>query len=179
MALRKACAYSKKKVTPYTRRSNVKSKSYIKTIPQQKIVKFKMGDIRGYEKGKLRRIVKLVSGEKVVIRDNALEAARQYIQNTLQKTIPGLYYFEVKVFPHHILRENKVYGGGSKGERINTGMQQSFGTTLGRAAIVKKNQDMFLLAVFNDKARKDAAVALTKIKAKLPCKSKLIFEKKE
>ena len=40
--LRKARAYSKKRVVPYTRISKKKSKSFIKTVPQQKIVKFSM-----------------------------------------------------------------------------------------------------------------------------------------
>jgi len=41
--LRKATAYSKKKVLPFTRVSKRKQKSYIKTVPPQKIVKFDMG----------------------------------------------------------------------------------------------------------------------------------------
>lgn len=36
-SLRKANAYSKKKVVPYTRVSKKKSKSYVKTVPHQKI----------------------------------------------------------------------------------------------------------------------------------------------
>jgi len=94
----------------------------------------------------------------------------------LQKLIPGQYYFEVKSFPHHILRENKVFGGGSKGERINTGMSGSFGTVLGRAAIVKKNQQVFYLAVENEASRRIARAALTKIKSKLPCRAKIMVE---
>ena len=39
MALRKASAYSKKKVLPYTRVSKRRQKSFIKTVPNQKIVK--------------------------------------------------------------------------------------------------------------------------------------------
>ena len=46
MALRKASAYTKHYTRPYTRRSSVRSKSYIKTIPPQKIVRFNMGNFR-------------------------------------------------------------------------------------------------------------------------------------
>jgi large subunit ribosomal protein L10e len=179
MVLRKALAYSKKKVRPYTRKSKVKSRSYIKTIPQQKIVKFRMGDVKGYETGKLKNVIKLVAGEGILIRDNALEASRQYIHKALQEEIPGQYYLEIKVFPHHILRENKVLTGASKGERVNTGMQLSFGSVMGRAAIVKPNQTIFLVAVFHEKLRELAVKALEKIKAKIPCHARIVIEKRE
>ena len=43
-ALRKANAYSKRIVVPFTRISKKKNKAYIKTVPPQKIVKFTMGN---------------------------------------------------------------------------------------------------------------------------------------
>ena len=52
MALRKASAYSKMKVVPFTRISKQKSKSYIKTVPPQSIVKFTMGSEKLYREGK-------------------------------------------------------------------------------------------------------------------------------
>ena len=176
MALRKASAYSKKKVRPYTRKSNVKSRSYIKTIPQQRIVKFKMGAAEDYRKGKFKFILKLVAGEKVLIRDNALEASRQYIHKKLEKSFPGQYFFEVKVYPHHILRENKMLTGAGA-DRMQSGMQKSFGSTVGRAAIVKKNQTIFLVAFFRENQRKSVISALSKIKAKIPCRTRLVYEK--
>ena len=51
-SLRKANAYSKKKVVPYTRVSKKKSKSYVKTVPHQKIVKFTMGNSGMFNDGK-------------------------------------------------------------------------------------------------------------------------------
>lgn len=177
MALRKALSYSKKRTRPYTRKSKVKSKSYIKTIPQQKIVKFRMGDIKGYESGKLKNIVKLVSGEKILIRDNALEASRQYVHRQLENELVGEYYFEVKVFPHHILRENKALTGAGA-DRMQTGMQKSFGKTMGRAAMVKKGQAIFLVAIFHERSRTMVNGILSKIKAKLPCSTRLAFEKR-
>ena len=179
MALRKASAYSKKKTRPYTRKSKVKSKSYIKTVPQQKIVKFRMGALKDYESGRFKNIIKLVAGERVLIRDNALEAARQTIHRILEKEMPGQYYFEVKVFPHHILRENKVYSGSSKGERVNTGMALSFGSTTGRAAIVKPNQTIFIAAVFHEKLKDVVTKAFERAKAKVPCHARIVFEKRK
>lgn len=179
MALRKALAYSKKRNRAYTRSSKKSSKNYIKTLPQNKIVKFKMGAVRDFQEGKLKNIIKLISLEEVLIRDNSLESARKYILRLLNKEIPGNFYLEVKIFPHHILRENKTYSGASKGDRINTGMAQSFGKTIGRAAFVRKNQPVFLLALLNKNDRKLGISTLNKIKSKLPCNSRLMMEKLE
>ncbi len=177
MALRKASSYTKQKGKAYTRSSSKKNKNYIKTKPQQNIIRFRMGQRSDYHKGKFKNMVKLVSGEELLIRDNALEAARKHVLRVLQKKIPEQFYFEVKPFPHHVLRENKVYSGASKGDRYNTGMSQSFGTVMGRAAKVKKNQTIFLVAFLNKQDRPIIVKALEKVKAKLPCHSKLSFEK--
>ncbi len=176
MALRKASSYSKRNFRPYTRKSKTKSKSYIKTVPPQKIVKFKMGNIADFNHGKFRHIVRLVAAETVLIRDNSLEASRQHILKHLDTELPGAYYFEVKPFPHHILRENKVLTGAGA-DRMQTGMQQSFGVTIGRAAIVKANHPIFFIAVANEKARNLALKALERIKSKLPCRTRMAIER--
>ena len=68
MALRKAGSYSKRYARPYTRKSKVKSKSYIKTIPNSKVVKFKMGDVKGYDAGAYKTIINIISKERTQIR---------------------------------------------------------------------------------------------------------------
>ena len=73
MALRKASSYSKRTVVAYTRISKKKSKSYIKTVPPQKIVKFSMGNQNLYDGKKLPLLLTMVSEENVQIRHNALE----------------------------------------------------------------------------------------------------------
>src|SRR3972149_1894274 len=100
MAFRKASAYSKKKARPYTRKSGVKSKSYIKSVPYSKIVKFNMGDTRSFNQHKHDYSIRLISEEKIQIRDNALESCRMFIHKDLEEAIPGNYYFAVKIFPH-------------------------------------------------------------------------------
>src|SRR3989344_4393740 len=175
MALRKAASYSKRKVCVYTRVSKVKSKSYIKTVPPQKVVRFQMGAIKDYEKGNFKIIIKLVSGEDVVIRDNAIEASRQYIHKILEENFLNQYYFEVKVHPHHILRDNKMITGAGA-DRMQTGMAHSFGSTNGRAAVANKGKEIFLIAVNGEKARKITFHALKGIKAKLPCKTRIALE---
>lgn len=177
MALRKASAYTKKKTRPYTRKSNVKSKSYIKTIPQQKIVKFQMGDLQGYKSGKLSMILRMKTREKALIRDNALESARQHIHRQLEKEFSGQYFFALRVYPHHILRENKMLTGAGA-DRMQTGMQLSFGRAVGRASLIKTGKEIFMIAVNNEKALRMARKALEKIRPKLPCKTTIIFEKR-
>ncbi len=175
MALRKATAYSKKKVTPYTRVSKRRQKSYIKTVPQQKIVKFTMGNEELLNKGKLRFKLYVVSGEKVQIRHNALEACRQYINKKLDKELSGQYVFKVIPFPHHIQRENKMLTGAGA-DRMQTGMQLSFGKAMGKAAILKEGSGIFFAALPDKKAVQFARRVFKQVKSKLPCKTRIISE---
>jgi len=175
--LRKASSYTKMKARPYTRVSKVKAKSYIKTVPPKKLVKMRMGKLNLYEQGQFKFILKLISKENVQLRDNALEAARQFLNNKLEKLAKDSFYLEVKVVPHHILRENKMLTGAGS-DRMQTGMQLSFGKTIGRAALVKENQELFLIAVGNEKNMKISQNLLQKIKAKLPCSTKIVMSRK-
>ena len=102
-SLRKAGAYSKKKARPYTRVSKTRKKAFIKTVPQLKVVKFGTGNKEAHLSDKHGFLVKYICMEKVQIRDNALEAGRLLITKILDKEIPGQFFFEVKVYPHHIL----------------------------------------------------------------------------
>ncbi len=177
MALRKAGAYSKKYTRPYTRKSSVKSQSYIKTIPPTKIVKFQMGDIKGFEQGKLPFVLNMQTVESVQIRDNALEAARQYIHKQLEEQILGAYYFAVKPHPHHILRNHKMLTGAGA-DRMSSGMTLSFGATEGRAALVKENEPIFIVGVGNEKHVAIVREILSIVKPKLPCRTRVLLEKK-
>lgn len=177
--LRKASAYSKKRVRPYTRKSAKKAKSFIKAVPQNKIVKFNMGDTSGHNKGKHKFAVSLISEEKVQVRDNSLESCRMAVNKYLDKSAPGNYYFIVKVFPHHILRENKAAGGTAGADRLSHGMKHSFGVTIGRAAIVMPGKDIFVVTCADENSARAAKIALEKVKSKLPCRSRILFEKIE
>jgi large subunit ribosomal protein L10e len=176
--LRKASTYSKMKVLPFTRISRKKSKSYIKVVPPQKIVKFTMGNSSLYNKGGFSHILTLVSTEDVQIRHNALEACRQYMNRMFDKEFPGQFYFKVIPFPHHIQRENKMLTGAGA-DRMQTGMQMSFGKSVGKAALVKKNGGILMFAVASDKAVIRTRECLRQIKPKLPCKTRVIYEYKK
>ncbi len=176
MALRKASAYSKKKTRPYTRRSGVTKQAYVKTVPPSKIVKFITGDQQAFDRGKHTHIVRLIASEKVQIRDNALESCRMYITKTLDNEIPGSYFFSVKVHPHHILRENKT-AAGAGADRLSSGMKHSFGVTIGRAAIVPEGKEIFVVSCATERAARAARDVFQKIKSKVPCKTKIMFER--
>ena len=175
-SLRKAAAYSKKKVRPYTRKSRDKSKAYIKVVPQNKIVKYNLGDPKAFEEGKFKYILRLVSDERVQIRDNALEAGRLVLNKVLERKIPKQFYFAIKVYPHHILRNNKT-AAGAGADRLSSGMSHSFGVVEGRAAIVKPGKEIFFVACETEQNARVAREAMSMIKAKIPCKSRIIFEK--
>ena len=167
MALRKASSYSSFSARPYTRRSAVQNRSYIKAVPAQKVVRFEMGDIQGWTAGKYKNLLRIRTMENVQIRDTALESARQCMHKILDTKLPEQYYLTVKVFPHHVLRENKMITGAGA-DRMQTGMSQSFGRTIGRAALVKAGADVFLIAVADQRQLKIVREAVRQAKAKLP-----------
>ncbi len=176
--LRKATAYSKKKVTPYTRVSKKRGKSYVKTVPQPKIVKFTMGKESLYDAGKIPHVLTLVTTEKIQIRQNAFEACRQYINKKLDKELAGQYLFKMIPFPHHIQRENRMLTGAGA-DRMQTGMQLAYGKAVGKAAILKQNNRILFVAVANPKAVSFVRHLFKQIKSKLPCKTKILYELKK
>ena len=56
------------------------------------------------------------------------------------------------------------------------GMQRSFGKTIGRVALVKKDQLLFVLATSGDKQTRAIRAAVTAIKSRLPCKTQVVTE---
>ncbi|MBM3232643.1 50S ribosomal protein L16 [Candidatus Pacearchaeota archaeon] len=177
MALRKALAYSKKKARPYTRNSRKKGKSYIKTIPFSKIVKFDSGVRKDYEQGKFPYKISLEAEEGVQVRDNALEACRMLLTKQMDENALGQYFLMVKVHPHHFIRENKSAAAVAGADRISTGMTQSFGVVIGRAARVKPGQELFFISAATEKGAQAAKSALNMIRSKVPCKSRVVFQK--
>ena len=133
--LRKGCAYRRLE-RAYTRVSKFRELSYIRANPAKKVVRYDMGDIsKSYEYQ-----IDLLSDRDVQIRDNALESARQTANRLLEKNIgQGQYYFKIRVYPHHILRENPL-ASGAGADRLSTGMKMSFGKPIGSAAQSGKNK---------------------------------------
>jgi len=135
-----------------------------------------MGNLRAHNEGKFKFFLKLITSEKVQIRDNSLEACRLVLNKGLEKRIPGKFYLEIRVYPHHILRNNKT-AAGAVADRLSSGMKHSFGVIEGRAAIVEKGKDSFFVSLESEKDIKNVREVMAMVKSKLPCKSKLILGK--
>src|SRR3989338_6220786 len=127
-----------------------------------------MGFVNLYREGKLPHVLTLTSEEPAQVRHNALEASRQFLIKNLDLSVPGQYYFRVVPFPHHIQRENKMLTGAGS-DRMQTGMQLSFGKSAGKAALVRANGPIFMIAVPNEKAVKLVRELYRKVRPKLPC----------
>ena len=128
-----------------------------------------MGEITGYDSMKFPISLFVRSKERGQMRENAIEAGRQYLNRFLKTKIGKEFYLEVKIYPHHVLRENKMLTGAGA-DRMQTGMSQSFGKTVGRAALVKPNQVIFIIGVKTEKQESDSRKLIRSIKARLPCK---------
>jgi len=146
----------------YTRKSKYKKKSFIKSIPANKVVKYKMGDL----KKKFPYIIELLPKVPIQIRHNAIESARQVVNRKLEINLKGNYLFQIRVYPHHIIREHKMLTG-AQSDRLSPGMAHAFGKPIGIAAQLRKKQP--LLSVSVDKENIDKAKeALTKARTRLP-----------
>jgi large subunit ribosomal protein L10e len=175
MTVRKASAYREWK-RPYTRKSKVRSKGYIKTVPPNGVVKFVMGNSRKFLENKYPFIVKIVSDDKVQIRDIALESARRQLHREIEVNIGMDYYMAVSVYPHHILRENKMLTGAGA-DRMSQGMSHSFGSVVGRAAQIKVGQPLFTIGLTSEDAVKKFREYYHFTKQKLPGRSHVEVEK--
>jgi large subunit ribosomal protein L10e len=168
--LRAFSCYRKPK-RAYTRKSKYKKKGYIKSVPNIKIVKFDLGDL----KTEFAAQVDLVSKERIQIRHNALESARQVVVRKLGKTGKP-YHFKIRVFPHNVIRENKMLTGAGA-DRMQTGMQRAFGKAIGSAAVLKPGQAIFTLYVHKEDVEA-VKPALKAAMPKLPCKCGVLEVKK-
>ena len=52
------------------------------------------------------------------------------------------FHFKIRVYPHHVLRENKQ-ATGAGADRVSEGMRLSFGKPVGTAARVESKQKIF------------------------------------
>ncbi len=149
----------------YTRVSNNPQDSFITGIPGLKVVHYNMGN----PKGDFDIEISVVTKEKIQIRHNALEAARMAINRSLEKSLgKGNYYFRIRVYPHHVMREN-VMATGAGADRIQSGMRNAFGKPVGRAARLKKGKTVFSVYTNNDeKSINNVKDALKKGISKLP-----------
>ena len=117
----------------YTRRE------YMGGVPGSKIVQFEMGNLSQ----EFPTEIDLIVEETCQIRHSALEASRISINRKLLKDVGRTnFHFKVRVYPHHVLRENKQ-ATGAGADRVSEGMRLAFGKAVGTAARVEAGQMIF------------------------------------
>jgi large subunit ribosomal protein L10e len=168
--LRKFSAYQRLE-RPYTRISKFSKKNYVRGgFPHLKLTKFEMGD----PKAAFELTLLLKSKRDINVRQDALEAARMSSNRVLEKTLGKNYYFRIRVYPFHVLRENPL-AAGAGADRMSTGMQRSYGKPIGAAARVFEGQTIIELRV--DKQHIALAKqALVRASQKLPCACKILTQ---
>jgi len=163
----KARNYRRVKGVPYTRNK------YIHGAPLSKIVKFTMGN----PSGNYNYQISLIAERRVQIRHNALEAARIAANRYFQEKLGNNFFLRVLLFPHVVLRENKMIFG-AHADRLQDGMRKAFGKPTGRAARVEPNQSI-IVSYVNENGIEVAKEALKRGGAKLPTPCRIVIEKLE
>jgi len=120
-------------------------KEYMRGTPQSKITIFDMGDLQNAENFDVK--ISLVAKEGGQITHSALEASRISSNRYIQKHLgPAGYCLKCRVYPHVILRENKM-AAGAGADRISDGMRRSFGKPVSLGANVKKGQKLITIGM--------------------------------
>ena len=144
---------------------------YIRGSPAPKVSKFNMGDLTTH----FPRRVRMESMEMVQIRHNALESGRVAANKVLfDKYGETGYKLELCVYPHIILRENKMIATAGA-DRLQEGMRRAFGKPTGRAARVHVGQSIYIVSVPVDGVE-TARHALHTAGTKMPMRSRVKVE---
>jgi large subunit ribosomal protein L10e len=160
--------YTKIQGMPYARRE------FMGGVPGSKITIFDMGTPGAQFPVSLSLVVK----EACQIRHNALEAARITANRLLMKEVGKKnFYLKIRVFPHHVLRENKL-ATGAGADRVSSGMRHAFGRAVGTAARVKPGQRVMTVSV-EEQYVEVAKEALRMAHYKLPTPCTVVFDKGE
>jgi len=166
--LRKWCAYRTIE-RPYTRFSKYRKKAFVKSRPGKKVIKFDMGDVKG-GKNQFPVVLKLLSKEVGLARANAIEAARITALRGLERKFGRLgFYFQIKMVPHHAIRENPL-AAGAGADRLSTGMKHSFGKIIGTAARIEPKKILMEIYVTTE-GEAEGRAALKRASKKLPLRT--------
>jgi large subunit ribosomal protein L10e len=159
--LRKGVAYRRLE-RPYTRKSKYRALNYVRASPHNQIVRYDMGNFVKEFQYKLE----LVSDADVQLRHNSIESARKSANKLLETKCNNDYNYKIRMFPHHVLRENPL-ASGAGADRMSTGMTMSFGKPIGIAAQVKKGKSIMEINI-DEKNLQTAKDALKRCQNKLP-----------
>lgn len=148
------------------------SKVYAPGAPNSKIARFSTGQANpNYE-----LLIKLVSTEKVQIRHNAIEAARVAANKKLTPIGETFYFLQVKIYPHVILRENRMIATAGA-DRLQEGMRKAWGKPTGLAARVMPGSTILELHI-NKANLAIAKEAMRSAASKLPMPTEVVIEEK-
>ncbi|MDP6906655.1 MAG: 50S ribosomal protein L16 [Candidatus Thalassarchaeaceae archaeon] len=169
MARKPAKMYRRLKGQAYTRRK------YTGGVPNNRILRFHMGNRKAAEANEFPVVLELTVDESCQIRHTALEAAR-VISNATIRAAAGQegYALRIKVYPHHILRENKQ-ATGAGADRVSQGMRCAFGKNVGTAARCKRGTSVMTISTTPEYflAAKDAMRKAT-MKFPSPCSTRVV-----
>ncbi len=137
MAKNPARMYRKIMQHAYTRRE------FMGGVPGNRILQFESGA----PNGDFPVTLTLISEERGQIRHTALESMRITAVRALDGAIGrDNYHLQVRVYPHHVLRQNKQ-ASGAGADRVSMGMRLAFGKAIGTAARVMAGQPILQIRV--------------------------------
>ena len=130
MARKPAVMYRRITGQAFTRRK------YMGGVPNNRINQYDMGNLREDFPIKISLRVE----NRVQVRHLALEAGRVAANKVMNKRAGvANYHLKVRVYPHIVLRENKL-ATGAGADRVSSGMRSAFGKNVGTAARMERNQ---------------------------------------
>ncbi|MEM4311558.1 MAG: 50S ribosomal protein L16 [Nitrososphaerales archaeon] len=136
-------------------------REYVAGLPGLRIAKFTSGiPSEAYDCK-----VELKAKERAQVRQNSLEASRVAANKILEKLGEKSYFFVLKVYPHVVLRENKMITTAGA-DRLQEGMRKAWGKPIGLAARVERGTTIFEVQTFSnllDKVREALKVASSKL----------------
>ena len=166
MARKPASMYRQVKGMAYTRRK------FMGGVPNNRIQQYDMGNLTD----EFPITMSLKVKNRVQIRHTSLEAGRIAANRLLSKDAGvANYHLKVRVYPHVVLRENKL-ATGAGADRVSSGMRQAFGKNVGTAARLECNQ-VILTVSCTAAAAKTAKLALWKASMKYPTPCYIDVEK--
>lgn len=141
----------------------VPRRNYVGAAPGLKTRQFNMGN----PLQEFSHIIDLVVDEAVQIRDNAIESSRIAINRYLERKLgKEAYFLKIRVYPNHILRENRM-AQGAGADRVSQGMSHSFGKAIGRAIQTRPGQ-VIMSALVDEQNIALAKQALLRANARMP-----------
>ena len=140
---------------------------YIKHAPEPKIRMFTIGK----DKPDHYWNVILIAKEAAQVSHVTLEATRincnRYLRSKLGR---DNYLMRILPYPHHVVRQHKFMAFAGA-DRLQEGMRHAFGKPFGRAARVKKGQELMIVKVpKNDLEVAKQALRRARMKWPMPCK---------